>query len=178
MLARQYRTDCGGIIEVHPKAAFLRYADENFRYYLVAAIQRIRLPNQDPFEIEIDFGETIGKSECVETAVITEQTVVDFAIRRGKHFPSRIVLQDAKLSVSSMTLIARRLEPKRFRLVSAYFGSLSKREPWDRTHTETSRAEAIQYWCRHALIYSPTWMLPPQRTSWANILQSALERDA
>lgn len=168
-----YRTKCGGMILVSTNTALHLQAHPEVFDLLTEAIGQIKLPNDGSrLAVEVDLGRILGRSGCVATPVITNQTRATFAKRVNRPFPSRVAIGAVGLEISHVVIIAKPSDrPGVYDLITAYVGDLAPKEPWDPTlTTEVERAASLAFWTSHALVYDQTIMGPPIVSTWDAVL--------
>lgn len=104
---------------------------------------------------EVDFGEVIGLSQCIETY---QNDNIVVAYRRNRKGPSRFVLDHSPEPSSKVTVILMRDDKKEgvMILISAWVGDRGMPEPWDPIHDQDETLlKAQQYWSNHALVWDP-----------------------
>lgn len=99
----------------------------------------------------ITFDRIIGATICVKTT--TEDEIV-YATRKGRKWKSRMVKNRTPTPSSEMTIVVKRCKNNIYRLLTAYVGGQSEREPDDtniRSDEEYDRC--VEFWNHHALLY-------------------------
>ena len=108
----------------------------------------------DFHKFEVSFSHTIGKTTCV--AVGPEDHVV-MVYRKGRKGPTPMVIGRAPEPCKTVTLILRMEKQlqNHSTLITAFIGSGSTPEPWDKSLSKRPdlKAEAELFWSTHALIY-------------------------
>ncbi len=134
-------------------------AHDNVLPFLEEATALIHLPKNDSFyRKSICLGRVIGSNNCVSTDIISPYTPSTFATRTGRQLPTRITINHRPSPCDSVSVIAV-CNNKKWQLITAYIGPLAPREPHDSyflDHPE-ELAEALRFWCCHALIYEANW---------------------
>lgn len=97
---------------------------------------------------QIDFDRVVGQSVCVETS---SQDEIIYAQRPKRWGLSRFVKNRKPEPCSSVVLILKTAdgEANTMVLITAFIGTLSEPEPWDRNATERS----VEFWSNHALLW-------------------------
>lgn len=121
--------------------------------FLPATLAKIETKGRNFLVEEIDFGQTIGKTICVETGPSDQ---ILFAQRSGRCGHTRFVLNRAAEPCSSIVVILKARDYDEYVLITAYIGQLAEPEPWDRKATEKSKA----FWNSHALIWGSEPIIP------------------
>lgn len=178
-----YRQDGAVLYLLHRSIRHMdAHSDVTFNL-LRAAFQQISLPDDSKrVKAEIDFHRVIGRTSKVMTDPVEPDESAVFAYRRGRRYPSRVVIGVPKPATSLLVMPAER---DRLRgetawvLETAYLGSDAPLEPLSsRVLREEPEAQAkvVQFWCRHALIYDPgEYVTPTFSSSWAILRQRRKE---
>jgi hypothetical protein len=103
---------------------------------------------------QVDMGRIVGSTACVRTSP-TDQIV--YARRVGRDQDTRFVMNREHEPTRFVSFIATK---KRKTLITAYFGTLSPREPWDKFNNPQDRYEAIAFWEQHTLVFGSQEVLP------------------
>ncbi len=106
---------------------------------------------------EIEMGRIIGESICVET---TDSDEIVYAHRAKRKGCTRFVKNRKPIPSSKAVVILKWDEDtKVYILITAFVGSKSEPEPWDRNATPNSRP----FWDTHALIMDGSYEITPAR---------------
>jgi hypothetical protein len=168
-----YRTACGATIELSEKARRHLDAHPDVLDILHEAIGKIQLRNRPHQEIEVDLGRAVGISTCIKTTAIRADEQAQFALRKGRQFPSRVITGVTGSPTSKAVVIVRQLGRYQFDLVTAWIGSLAKKEPWDRNIKSPAQfQECLDFWCNHALLHDPDTMGHVFQGTWEQIVKS------
>jgi hypothetical protein len=124
------------------------------------AISRVTLGGRSFVKARVEFGSEIGLSDCVAT---TEADKVVFAQRPGRRGLSRFAVGRHPEPCSSMITILKQREedPQSYILITAFVGSGSEPEPWDKNASPASR----EFWSGHALVFGSCPIIPGTETS-------------
>jgi hypothetical protein len=96
---------------------------------------------------DVDMGEQVGVSTCVETR---DKDEIIYAYRPKRNGPTRFVMDREPMPSDSIVVILKRDEdPRKMVLISSWVGHLNEPEPWDPHATENSQT----FWNSHALIW-------------------------
>lgn len=121
------------------------------------------------FGFEIDMGKMIGFWTCIS---MPSDGPMQFALRRNREIPTRVVLGLDPVATNSLTLWIREHDDGHYELASCYAGKFAPREPSDPFFTtprppeiEVEFQQALAFWMNHALIheigngepYTSTW---------------------
>jgi hypothetical protein len=88
---KAYRTACGATVEMTERSRQHLDAHPDVLDILHEAISKIHLRNRPHQEIEVDLGRIVGISTCIKTTAIRDDEQAQFALRKGRHFPSRVI---------------------------------------------------------------------------------------
>lgn len=103
---------------------------------------------------QVDMGRIVGNTACVRTS--PEDEIV-YARRIGRDQDTRFVLNREPEPTRFVSFIATK---RRKTLITAYIGTLSPREPWDKFENPQDRYESIAFWEQHALVFGSQEVLP------------------
>lgn len=153
-------------LEVHPKIID----------YLLEAISQIYLPEKEDerVRVEIDLKKVVGKSSLIKTESITNNSDTYFSKRKGREGPSRVLLNQDPQETSIISIIAEPKDEKQYNLVSAWYGPIAPKEPWDNSLIKDKKAldESLSFWCCHALVYEVDFMQEPFISTWEKVISS------
>ena len=171
----EFKTACGGMILVPPKAQEHLRAHPEVGKLLAEAIGQLLLPPRGKFlAVEVEMGRVVGRSGCVPTAPIGPRDSGAFALRVGRERPSRVIVGVEGPETTKVVVLAfpAREEARTYVLVTSYVGVLAPKEPWDRRLAPGSSQhhESLDFWCSHALVYSPEVMGEVFASSWDEVL--------
>lgn len=99
----------------------------------------------------VTFDRIIGATICVKT---TPEDEIVYAKRKGRKWKSRMVKNRVPTPSSELTIVVKRCKNNIYRLLTAYVGGQSEREPDDiniRSDEEYDRC--VAFWNEHALLY-------------------------
>ena len=131
------------------------YADHGFsKETMRKALSKITQTSQFEKHV-VNMGEQVGFTNCV--AVSDEDQVV-MAVRKKRFGPTPMVLNREPESCNSVVIILKKGyddEGEYFILITAFVGSGSEPEPWDRQLVPGSKEhkKAVIFWQTHALLY-------------------------
>jgi hypothetical protein len=173
-LMRKFKTFCGGTIVVPRKAEDHLRAHPNVDLLMPESIARVQLPRNGAFlSAEVEIGRVVGRSGCVQTPPITQSDRVLFAQRIGRDHPSRVIVGEGEKTTKVVVLaFASHEEADTYVLVTSWVGSLAPKEPWDSNiRKDEEYQECLRFWCANALVWDPSVMSEPFKSSWEEILR-------
>lgn len=176
----QHKTKCNGVVNVPSQVEQHLNAHPNVVEHLSAAIGKIRLPtSQKKFECEIEMDRIIGRAGIVKTGPLQIGERALFSLRANRKLPSRVA-NVGKLGeeTSRIVVVARpSLIENQYDLITAWIGTLARKEPWDRNISGRREFEnCVNFWCCSALVYDPALMGPVFESSWRDILSLGKSR--
>lgn len=107
---------------------------------------------------EVDFGEAIGQTICVETR---EGDNIIFARRPNRAGLTRFVKNRQPESCATVVVCLKQAREGGYVLLTAYIGRRTPAEPWDK---EWATAESVPFWNTHALIWGHEQTIPGTET--------------
>ena len=134
---------------VHPNPAIDKY--------LPMALAKIDGRGREFFIETIDFGETIGGANCVET---TDGDDIIYARRVGRSGLTRFVRNRERTDTSQLTVILKKIEDG-YILISGFVGPRAEPEPWDPKATPA----AAEFWKSHAVVWGSEPVGPGSETT-------------
>ena len=153
-------------LEAHPKIID----------YLSEAISKTSIPikQKDRIRMEIDLKKIVGKSSLINTEPITNNSDTYFSIRKEREGPSRVVLDEDPQETSIISIVAEPTDENNYNLISAWYGHIAPREPWDNSLLKDKKAldESLSFWCCHALVYEVDFMQEPFISTWDKVMSS------
>ena len=172
--SNRYITNCGSVIKLSTNTHSHLEVHYKIIDYLPQAISQISFPNkqEDRIRMEIDLKKIIGKSSLINTEPITYNSDTYFSIRKGREGPSRVVLDEKPKETSIISIIAEPKDEKQYNLVSAWYGPIAPKEPWDNSLIKDKKAldESLSFWCCHALVYEVDFMQEPFESTWDKVI--------
>lgn len=170
----QYRTACGGTINIPQQAQHHLIAHPNVGEHLHAAIGKIHFPViRRKIEAEIDMGHVVGRSGVVRTTPLQIGERALFSLRANRKMPSRVVnAGELGDETSTIVVVARpSLIENQYDLVTSWIGGLARKEPWDGSIVERNEfQECLKFWNATSLVYDPAVMGPVFESSWRDVL--------
>ncbi len=172
---RKYRTACGGTIVVPTKAEDHLRAHPEVGALLPEAIGLVVLPSDGAFlSTEVEMGRVVGRSGCVQTPPISPSDRSLFAQRVGRERASCVIMGVGEETTKVAILASpSRQEAGTYVLVTAWVGTLARKEPWDpMIRSQEEYQECLRFWCSNALVWDPAVMSEPFESSWDEVLKS------
>ena len=95
-----------------------------------------------------------------------------FSKRKGREGPSRVALDQDLQETSIISIVAEPIDEKQCNLISAWYGSIAPKEPWDNSLMKDKKAldESLRFWCCHALVYEVDFMQEPFISTWDKVV--------
>lgn len=116
---------------------------------LLDVLRKMNLSGIEPngqIEDTIFFDNPVGYKECLET---TESDIIIYLQRKGRAKVTRFVLDRVPEPCNSVFVVIDRVaDTNRFVFRTAFVGTKSGREPWDKH----ANKEDVEYWKHHALV--------------------------
>lgn len=122
------------------------------------ALGQMQSGGQDFIAEEVDFGESIGQTICVETR---EGDDIVYAQRPNRAGLTRFVKGREPESCSTVVVCLKRARESGYILLTAYIGKRTPAEPWDK---EWATEKSVPFWNTHALIWGHEQTLPGTET--------------
>lgn len=123
------------------------------------ALLRIQSSGQDFIAEEVDFGEPIGQTICLETH---EGDDIVYAQRPNRTGLTRFVKDREPEPCSTVVACLKRAQEGGYVLLTAYIGRRTPAEPWD---TEWATEKSVPFWNSHALIWGRESAIPGTETT-------------
>ena len=172
----KYQTSCGNIITLTSNTLSHLEAHHNIIDFLPEAISQISFTSKqdDRIRMEIDLVNMVGKSSLLNTEQIDIYTDAYFCMRKGREGASRVVLNEKPQVTSIISIVAEPVGSKRYNLISAWYGKIAPREPWDSTLLTEPKAfeESLGFWCCHALVHEVDFMEDPYESTWQEVINN------
>ncbi len=168
-----YKTNCGGNIIITEKVKSHLEAHPGIIDLIPEIASRVTLPTDGSrLARQISLGRVIGQSSLINTKKIGFSETAWFAVRKNRMKASRVVPNAAPADTDLVSIVANPIEKKSYELVTAWFGAMAPKEPWDPNlaHDPAAYAESINFWCRYALIHNTEIMDDTFESAWDIIL--------
>ena len=134
---------------------------------VLLALRKVNPDGREFIEQEISFQNEVGVTLCVET---TGRDQIVFAQRRGRKGLTRFVKDRAPEPTNSVFVVLKKDSEHRYVLITGFVGAKPEPEPWDEkafAHSkkpQEAKSRSIEFWKRHALVYSPDLIVPGSET--------------
>tara|TARA_B100000959_G_scaffold120267_1_gene126365 strand:+ start:2881 stop:3402 length:522 start_codon:yes stop_codon:yes gene_type:complete len=168
-----YKTGCGGSIYLTEGVREHLKAHPGILALIPEIVSRVTLPTDGSrLASQTSLGRVVGQSSLIGTEKIGLSETAWFAIRKNRMKASRVVPDAGPSDTDLVSIIANPIEKKSYELVTAWFGVMAPKEPWDLDLVDDPVAyeESINFWCGHALVHDPKVMDEPFESMWWKIL--------
>ena len=170
-----FKTKCGGSIHLTDSVKEHLEAHPGILGLIPVIASRVILPiDGGRLTCQISLERVVGQSSLIETQKIGLSETAWFAIRKNRMKASRIVPDVASVDTEIVSIVANPVEKNSYELVTAWFGAMAPKEPWDPDLTDDPSAyeESINFWCSHALVHDPELMEQHFKSTWKNIINN------
>ena len=164
-----YKTNCGGNIIITEKVKSHLEAHPGIIDLIPEIASRITLPTDGcRLASQISLGRIVGQSSLINTKKIGLSETAWFAVRKNRMKASRIVPDAGPADTDLVSIVANPVEKNSYELVTAWFGAMAPKEPWDPDLADDPAAyeESINFWCSHALVHDLAVMDEPFESTW------------
>ena len=181
-LQKSYVTASGAVVTPFENAAEYWARDETLVTLFEEVVAGLEIPEGvHNHAFEIDMGRPVGRATLLATPQVTiDELMGSFVKRPERRGPSRvIVVHDRAPAIStSVVVVAQRYTwtddqrvyaPGEYMLKTAYVGQVTPNEPWNTRPGTPEREASLEFWCRHAIVWTPH-MSDPKITNWREIL--------
>jgi len=168
-----YKTWCGGSIILTEGVSNHLEAHSGILDLISEIASRVILPtNGSRLASQISLGRVVGQSSLINTKKIGLSETAWFAVRKNRMKASRVVPDAGPADTDLVSIVANPIEKDSYELVTAWFGAMAPKEPWDPDLADDPSAyeESINFWCSHALVHDLTVMDEPFESMWGKIL--------
>ena len=173
MQSTSYKTECGGRIVVIDEIWKHLEAHPGILDLIPEIASSITLPTDGSrLSCQTSLGRVVGQSNLIGAEKIGLSETAWFAIRKNRMKASRVVPDANPVDTDLVSIVANPVEKDSYELVTAWFGTMAPKEPWDPDLTDDPSAykASINFWCRHALVYDPEVMDEPFESTWEDIV--------
>jgi hypothetical protein len=168
-----YKTGCSGSIILTEGVREHLEAHPGILDLISEIASRVILPTDGSrLACQISLGRVVGQSSLIKTQKIGLSEKVWFAIRKNRMKASRVVPDAGPADTGLVSIVANPVEKDSYELVTAWFGAMAPKEPWDPDLADdpSDYEESINFWCSHALVHDPAVMDEPFRSTWEKVL--------
>jgi hypothetical protein len=166
-----YKTGCSGSIILTEGVREHLEAHPGILDLIPEIASKVALPTDGCRLVsKISLGRVVGQSSLINTKKIGLSETAWFAVRKNRMKASRVVPDAGPADTDLVSIIANPIEKKSYELVTAWFGVMAPKEPWDPDLVDDPVAyeESINFWCGHALVHDPEVMDEPFESMWGN----------
>ena len=174
MKSTSYKTGCGGSIFLTDDVSEHLKAHQGIIDLIPEIASRVTLPTDGSrLASQISLGRVVGQTSLINTKKIGLSETAWFAVRKNRMKASRVVPDANPVDTDLVSIVANPVEKDSYELVTAWFGAMAPKEPWDPDLTDDPSAyeESINFWCRHALVHDLAVMDEPFESTWKKVLQ-------
>ena len=173
MKSTSFKTECGG--SIHITGGIREHLEVHLGILdLIPEIaSNVALPTDGCRLVsQISLGRVVGQSSLINTKKIGLSETAWFAIRKNRMKASRVVPDASPVDTDMVSIVANPVEKNSYELVTAWFGAMAPKEPWDPDLMDDPSAyeESINFWCRHALVHDLAVMDEPFESTWEDIV--------
>jgi len=168
-----YKTNCGGNIIITVKVKSHLEVHPGILDLISEIASKVILPTDGcRLASQISLGRAVGQSSLINTKKIGLSETAWFAVRKNRMKASRVVPDAGPADTDLVSIVANPIEKKSYELVTAWFGAMAPKEPWNPNLADDPAAykESINFWCRHALVHDSAVMDEPFESAWHTIL--------
>ncbi|SVC52670.1 uncharacterized protein METZ01_LOCUS305524 [marine metagenome] len=168
-----YKTPCGGSIILTEGVREHLEAHPGILDLIPEIASKVSLPTDGSrLACQTSLGRAVGQSSLINTKKIGLSEMAWFAVRKNRMKASRVVPDAGPVDTDLVSIVANPVEKDSYELVTAWFGAMAPKEPWDPDLTDDPSAyeESINFWCRHALVHDLAVMDEPFESTWEDIV--------
>ena len=180
MKSVSFKTGCGGSIHLTDSVKEHLEAHQGILGLIPVIASRVILPiDGGRLTSQISLERVVGQSSLINTKKIGLSELAWFAVRKNRMKASRVVPGAAPVDTDLVSIVANSIKNNSYELVTAWFGAMAPKEPWDPDLADDPAAyeESIHFWCSHGLVYSSETMLEPFESTWGNILKMTVQNN-
>ena len=167
------KTGCGGSIILTEGVREHLGAHPGILDLIPEIASKVSLPTDGSrLACQISLGRVVGQSSLINIKKIGLSETAWFAVRKNRMKASRVVPDAGPADTDLVSIVANPVEKKSYELVTAWFGAMAPKEPWDPDLADDPSAydESINFWCRHALVHDLAVMDEPFQSTWEKVL--------
>ena len=168
-----YKTPCGGSIILTEGVREHLEAHPGILDLIPEIASRVTLPSDGSrLASQISLGRVVGQSSLINTKKIGLSETAWFAVRKNRMKASRVVPDAGPVDTDLVSIVANPVEQGSYELVTAWFGAMAPKEPWDPDLSDDPSVyeESINFWCSYALVHDLAVMDEPFRSTWETVL--------
>ena len=168
-----YKTPCGGSIILTEGVREHLEAHPGILDLIPEIASKVIIPTDGSrLASKISLGRVVGQSSLIYTKKIGLSETAWFAVRKNRMKASRVVPDASPVDTDLVSIVANPVEKDSYELVTAWFGAMAPKEPWDPDLMDDPSAyeESINFWCRHALVHDLAVMDEPFESTWEDIV--------
>jgi hypothetical protein len=180
MKSISFKTACGGYINLTDTVEKHLRAHSGIIDLIPEIISKVTIPAEGTKLIsQIDLNRVVGKTSLLNTKKISLSDKTWFSIRKNRIKASRVILGARPLDTDIITIVANPVFQNGYELVTAWFGTLAPKEPWDLSLSSDSSEykESIHFWCSHGLVHSSDTMFEPFESNWESIMKNNINNN-
>ena len=173
MKSTSYKTGCGGSIILTEGVSNHLEAHSGILDLISEIASKVILPTDGSrLASQISLGRVVGQSSLINTKKIGLSEAAWFAVRKNRMKASRVVPDAGPADTDLVSIVANPVEKDSYELVTAWFGAMAPKEPWDPDLADNSSAyeDSINFWCSHALVHDLAVMDEPFESTWEDIV--------
>ena len=173
MKSKSYKTGCSGSIILTEGVREHLEAHPGILDLIPEIASKVSLPTDGSrLACQTSLGSAVGQSSLINTKEIGLSEMAWFAVRKNRMKASRVVPDAGPADTDLVSIVANPVEQGSYELVTAWFGAMAPKEPWDPDLTDDPSAyeESINFWCSHALVHDLAVMDEPFRSTWKKVL--------
>ena len=148
---------------------------------LAEALSRIKDLDFREMQETVDLGRAVLLDDKVEAKTITADMPTSFSVRKGRTYPSRVVVNATREPSSLVTLTLGRCGHRTHLLHFANVG-IFEPEPFSLKtirNQKTTVEAALKFWCGHAFVFDPDHYESRARVmTWNEVMQPIRDREA
>jgi hypothetical protein len=168
-----YKTGCGGSIILTEGVSDHLEAHPGILDLIPEIASRVILPTDGSrLARQVSLGRVVGQTSLINTKKIGLSETAWFAVRKNRMKASRVVPDASPVDTDLVSIVANPVEKDSYELITAWYGGMAPKEPWDPDHADdpTAYEESINFWCSHALVHDPEVMDEPFESTWEDIV--------
>ena len=173
MKSISFKTGCGGSIFLTDDVSEHLKAHPGIIDLIPVIASRVILPiDGGRLTCQISLERVVGQSSLIDTQKIGLSETAWFAVRKNRMKASRVVPDASPVDTDLVSIVANPVEKDSYELITAWYGGMAPKEPWDPDHADdpTAYEESINFWCSHALVHDPEVMDEPFESTWEDIV--------